>query len=223
MARPAVAAERRAQILDAMYDVIAEHGLAGASVTDIAEAAGVARGALHYFFANKDELESSLMRRLGEQYVSRLAGAVELRKHNGGGKRYVAHAAGWHFRGDDASLKETMAVWIDFWAHAGNSPALRAVVLEVQEGARGVFKRALLLDRPELADMPPVELRHHAAALLAIVEGALLQWRVAEGTGAPLDRKILGESVAAAVHAAARAIGPQKLGRRPRASKKEAA
>src|SRR4051812_28503185 len=105
MARPAVAAERRAQILDAMYEVIAENGLAGASVTDIAEAAGVARGALHYFFANKDELESSLMRRLGERYVGQLGASVERHNHNLK-KQHVAHAAGWHFRGNDSALEE---------------------------------------------------------------------------------------------------------------------
>src|SRR4051812_30278033 len=100
MGRPAVRGERRGQILGAMYAVIAERGLAGASVTEIAEAAGIARGALHYFFASKDEITSSLMRRLGERYVGDLGTYIERRIDKGAVVRLVGDVAAWHFKGD---------------------------------------------------------------------------------------------------------------------------
>ncbi|QDP95136.1 TetR family transcriptional regulator [Microlunatus elymi] len=47
---------RRAQILDAAVDVLAERGYNGASLSAIAERIGVSKGVISYHFAGKDEL-----------------------------------------------------------------------------------------------------------------------------------------------------------------------
>lgn len=46
----------RAQVLDAAIRVLAKQGIAGTSVQDIADAAGLSKGAVHYHFESKDEL-----------------------------------------------------------------------------------------------------------------------------------------------------------------------
>lgn len=214
MARPPVREERRAQILDAMYGVIAARGLTGASVSEIAEAAGIARGALHYFFASKEEITASLMRRLGARYVDELAAYLDRRIEKakadpGRRDQLVADVARWHFRGDLDEGHRRLSVWIDFWGQAASQPVIRDVVVEVQEGARDSLRRALLAQRPELAvleETHPEALRAHAAALLALVEGGLLQWRMAAGSPLALERDALGDAIADAAAAAARHI-----------------
>lgn len=56
MARPSVAAERREQIIDATMTTIAEHGIRGATLDRIADAAGMSRGHVRHFVGNRDRL-----------------------------------------------------------------------------------------------------------------------------------------------------------------------
>ena len=48
--------ERPQQILDAAFTVFGEHGLQGARLDDIAQAAGVAKGTIYLYFPNKEAL-----------------------------------------------------------------------------------------------------------------------------------------------------------------------
>jgi AcrR family transcriptional regulator len=203
-----------------MYGVIAERGLQGASISEIAEAAGIARGALHYFFASKEEITASLMRRLGERYVAELGAYLDRRidkarldeSHR---CRIVFEVARWHFRGDVDDAHRRLAVWIDFWGQAASQPTIRDVVVEVQEGARRILRRALVAQRPDLAALDDEALRMQAAALLALIEGGLLQWRTAATSPLALPRDALGDAVAeAASAAAARISAPSSSSRR---------
>ncbi|MRX45258.1 TetR/AcrR family transcriptional regulator [Agromyces kandeliae] len=56
MGRPSVAAERRAQILDATMATIAEHGIHGTTLDRIADAVGMSRGHVRHFVGNRDRL-----------------------------------------------------------------------------------------------------------------------------------------------------------------------
>jgi len=58
---------RRAQIVDAAIETIAEVGYARASLGRIAERAGISRGLISYHFAGKEELISEIVRALIEQ------------------------------------------------------------------------------------------------------------------------------------------------------------
>ena len=46
----------REQVLDAAIRVLAKQGISGTSVQDIADAAGLSKGAVHYHFESKEEL-----------------------------------------------------------------------------------------------------------------------------------------------------------------------
>lgn len=56
MARPTVADERRAQILDATLTTIAERGISGTTLDRIADTAGMSRGHVRHFSGNRDSL-----------------------------------------------------------------------------------------------------------------------------------------------------------------------
>jgi AcrR family transcriptional regulator len=57
------AARRRTQLIDTALDVFAEKGVEGATVKDLAEAAGVAQGLLYHYFRSKQDLLNAALER----------------------------------------------------------------------------------------------------------------------------------------------------------------
>ena len=64
MARPSNTDERRLQIMGALVKVMARRGYDGASVADIARAARLTPGLVHYHFKNKQEILLAALRDL---------------------------------------------------------------------------------------------------------------------------------------------------------------
>ncbi len=62
--RPDVSEERKEQILEAAMDVFARSGFHGARMDDIAEQAGLSKGALYWYFDGKDAIIQGIMDRL---------------------------------------------------------------------------------------------------------------------------------------------------------------
>jgi AcrR family transcriptional regulator len=195
--------QQRERILDALFQVMSASGTVGASVSEIAEAAGIARGALHYYFANKDELVAALMRRMGDAYLERLRAFIDSNAADPARARtVVGGVVRWHFAGNSDEAARLLAVWIDFWGQAPSQPVIGAVVFDVQEQARALCAQAVLAARPELAVLDDVTQRMFGATILAVIEGGLLQWRIAARSGRPLDSVQLGRALAAAAAAA---------------------
>jgi AcrR family transcriptional regulator len=65
--REPVVRDTKQRILDAALEVFGEHGYRGASVDDVAAAAGVTKGAIYYYFTDKDDLARDLQHRLWDQ------------------------------------------------------------------------------------------------------------------------------------------------------------
>jgi AcrR family transcriptional regulator len=211
MARASLQGERREQILEGLFAAMATHGSLGTSVTEIAKAAGIARGALHYYFDSKDEIRAALMGHLGANYTRGLERALaqaEARATDDVGGDVLSTLVRWHFAGDHDRNARLLSVWIDFWGQAQTDPSLQAVVLEVQERARTLCDHALLCARPELLSVAPSLRRHFAATMLALVEGGLLQWRVAHQTERALDRELLAQQLTDALRALVYALPP---------------
>lgn len=61
--------KRRAELLDGAIDVIAERGLDGVTLVDVANEVDVTTGALGYYFRSKDELLASALRHLSHRIV----------------------------------------------------------------------------------------------------------------------------------------------------------
>ena len=64
--------ESRRQVLDAAIAMLAERGLAATSIQDIADAAGLSKGAVHYHFESKDELLQCVLERCCESVEARV-------------------------------------------------------------------------------------------------------------------------------------------------------
>src|SRR5438128_11841330 len=63
--------ERPKQILDAALAVFAERGLAAARLDDIAKRAGVSKGTIYLYFANKEELFRGVVRGTVVSFIER--------------------------------------------------------------------------------------------------------------------------------------------------------
>ncbi|MDP2341679.1 MAG: TetR/AcrR family transcriptional regulator [Deltaproteobacteria bacterium] len=192
--------QQRQRILDALFAVMSSSGAGGASVSEIVEAAGISRGALHYYFESKDELVAALMQRLGDGYLARMTAFLDREEAASSSSSCslgcVPALVRWHFSGDSEEATRLLGVWIDFWGQAPSRKDIGDVVFAVQETARALCSRALVLQRPELAALGDDVLRAHGASLLAIVEGGLLQWRIAISSPRPFDRCALGQALA---------------------------
>ena len=70
-------AERRQEIVDAARAVLGEYGLEGATVSRIAEAAGLTPGALYRHFPNRDAIFDAANRAASEQALSWLETSTE--------------------------------------------------------------------------------------------------------------------------------------------------
>jgi AcrR family transcriptional regulator len=69
--------ERPKQILDAALAVFAERGLAAARLEDIAKLAGVSKGTIYLYFANKEELFRGVVRATVIEFIERGEAAFE--------------------------------------------------------------------------------------------------------------------------------------------------
>ncbi|KUL46158.1 TetR family transcriptional regulator [Streptomyces sp. NRRL F-4489] len=125
---------RRAQIIEAAIEVIAERGFAKASMAQIAQRAGVSKGVISYHFAGKSELIERTVEQvyeaLGSFVQSRLAGqsgtAAWLGVYIGSIASYMADhrtqlaALGEifvHFRTDDGQLRYGIESSEPLYAH----------------------------------------------------------------------------------------------------------
>jgi AcrR family transcriptional regulator len=59
--------------VDAAYRVLSERGSDAATIKEIAHAAGVAPGLVHYYFAGKEELLIGVLRAASERYTAEMA------------------------------------------------------------------------------------------------------------------------------------------------------
>ncbi|WP_328609023.1 TetR family transcriptional regulator C-terminal domain-containing protein [Amycolatopsis sp. NBC_00345] len=70
MPRPSRAAERRAELLVAAREAIAEHGVIGLRLRDIADRADISTGSLLYYFPNLTELLYEVQRAAVERFCA---------------------------------------------------------------------------------------------------------------------------------------------------------
>ncbi len=196
--------QRREQILDGMFAAMSKAGSLHASVTEIAQSAGIARGALHYYFDSKDDIRVALMERLGSNYTGHLAAALHKRTT---AEEKLDVLLQFHFGGDPSRTHELMAVWIDFWGQAQSSPEVQQAVFEVQARARDLCADVI---EAFTGPLPAPRRDTVAATVLSLIEGGLLQWRIAQSSHAPLAAAPLMDLARTAIIALARQLSPDE-------------
>jgi AcrR family transcriptional regulator len=122
--RPARAAVRR-RLLDAALEVFAERGFAGASLDQIAEAAGLTKGAIYSNFASKDDLFFAMMH---EQVLDRVEAlrAVLTASSPGTDDQQALRDIGRLLTEAFTEQREWRLVFLDFWQRAVRDDDVRA-------------------------------------------------------------------------------------------------
>jgi DNA-binding transcriptional regulator YbjK len=179
--RKSHADERRKQILQALYECLAEKGHERVTIKKIAQRAGLPHGVIHYYFTDKDEIIAELIKSLQSSYYDqweKLLSAIS---------------------GDSRKIPAA----IDFLAKfMVLNPGLNRVLYNlVQMGfekkpVRDALKEAYQVYRQQLADLffknsSAGEQHVSATGLLAMVEGLALQWMIEENVVKPEQIKAL--------------------------------
>lgn len=117
MARPSTQKQRRIEVVDAALSAAAEHGLRNLSLTDVANQAGVTRGALLYYYEDLNailvEAHAAGMARVGTERAALVA-----QQTTAAGKLAAAIDAGLPSGPDDALMR----LLYEFDVLAGKSP-----------------------------------------------------------------------------------------------------
>lgn len=160
--------QRRAEIVNALLTVIAEHGYAKATIQLIAQKAGLTPGLIHYHFKTKVEILLELVRMLAElprqRYLQFAANAqtpdekllayINARLAKGGGANPTAVAA-----------------WVMIGAEAVRQPEVREIYQKAISAEfallNGLMTDCLTAKHKDTADVANI-----TAGLLALMEGA---------------------------------------------------
>lgn len=156
MARPSMRDQRRAELTEAFARVLASHGYAGATITRVAEEAGVAPGLVHHHFKSKDDLLASLLDMLLADFRQR----ADRRKDIDPLEAYIMAAVAL----DKAASSVVARCWVGVFAEALRDPTLFARV------RRLVDSEIEVIERRSRGSLSP----HGAGAVLAFILGALL-------------------------------------------------
>lgn len=194
MARPKNTHLRRAQIVDGLLEVMSSKSYESATIPEIARAAKLRPGLVHYHFATKHEILLAL--------VERLAATLEARAKNLGEEGLHAFLRAALELGDDADPR-AVAAWNLIAAEAIRDP-------EVQEIYAATLRRTLADLRRHVRARLRAEGRDErgatkiAAAALSAIEGA---YRVASSAPGVLPRGWALPAITALVDAMIAQVG----------------
>ncbi len=174
MSRRIIAPLRREQILNGLYKSIVSKGFLKTSITDISKKSRVARGIIHYYFENKDEMLSELMKQLSQNYVN------GLRKYIGKFDTPLDKLnafVNYHLLRDEEDLYGLMAVWIEYWGQSIRNKTVNRIIFELQDEIRKILN-SIMREGIENGDFIDGNSEAVSAIFLGVIEGTMLQWRV---------------------------------------------
>src|SRR5262245_52809409 len=140
MPRPANTEERRAQIVRGLQAVMATHGYERATVAEIAEAAGLTPGLVHYHFENKQEILLALVERLAQLWRAR---AADDERPAPTPRARVGRLIDAWLLLDERADRAAVACWVALASEALRQPAVRAPYLAAVRACVASFEHAL--------------------------------------------------------------------------------
>ncbi len=176
-------AERREQLIDAAISVLAREGIGAATTRRITAEAGLALGAFHYAFRNKDELLRAVAERLsrGVEGVLESSPADPTASLTAFGEQIVQ--AFWGFVEQTTELQLAQ---YELTVHALRDPGLKPLAEEQYRRLTAAVDGALE-GHPEV---PDGQARHDLASYLVSVMDGLILHRVVEGDADAAVRRL---------------------------------
>jgi TetR/AcrR family transcriptional regulator len=190
--------EARTRILDAAVNHFSENGLAGARMEQIAEAAGVNKALLYYYFRSKDELYAAALESVADGV--RASSLAVLETKASAGERFLRSVLNHFDRiyanpGFQSLMQQEMVR-----LHCGEENALSPLVEKVFRPLMRRMQRVLEegISARELIETDPAQIRYAAlgANVLYFLSAPLMQ--LIEG-GEPLGRRALAARRSSAI------------------------
>jgi AcrR family transcriptional regulator len=169
--RPSIDHIRRPQILAAAAEVIAERGVAGTRIADVAERCGVSPPALLYYFDSKEQLLAEALTADDDRFYEELAERIDDAATPG--ERIVALIETATESADD------FALWMELWTWALRDADLRAARERFDARWRATIE-AVIADGVAAGefgtgDGATVDPAQAALAIAALIDGLTVQ------------------------------------------------
>ncbi|UTI63788.1 TetR/AcrR family transcriptional regulator [Paraconexibacter antarcticus] len=139
MPAPRAPGRTRTQILDAAIALVAERGHAGVTMQGVADAAGVDKALLHYYFTNKAGLLAATVDQLGQRLLTGVEAAVA-GLDDPSLVVEIGYGALWDHAVDEPALH---AAWLSLYAASITTPELAEAVAAVRARYRAMVATRL--------------------------------------------------------------------------------
>jgi AcrR family transcriptional regulator len=181
--------DARQALLDAAARVFSERGLGGASMDDVARAAGFSKGALYWHFAGKEELFFALLEERVDRPLREMIDLLETAP----AEQDMAPEASRRFVELLATQRDLVLLDQEYWAQAVRDPKLRRRYAARQRALREALARALVARMSHLGG-PPFETPAEgiATAMIALANGLALE-KLVDASAVP--DHLLGEVI----------------------------
>ncbi len=161
---------RRTQVMDALQAIIAERGLDGVSIREVASSAGVSIGTVQYYCRSKEEMLLLSFEQIVDRIGARAAAAVD----EGGTVGQALHRALLELLPLDHLRRTESLVYLAFAGKAAVTPSLAAVqhakLDQLRTQCAAAFRRA-----QEIGEAPTdLDVDAEAATTAALIDGLLL-------------------------------------------------
>lgn len=166
MPRPDVSGERRSQILDAAMAVFSRFGFHAARMDDIAEEAGLSKGALYLYYKSKDAIIGAILRHL---FASALKSLRALQGSEGPVREQILSYAQLVAR-ETERMSRLSPIAYEFYAVAGRQKTVRQHLREYFVEYRDVLA-SLIRRGIEQGEFRAVNAEETAYSLCALFEG----------------------------------------------------
>jgi AcrR family transcriptional regulator len=165
--RPTTGHVRRPAILKAAAEVIAERGVIGTRIADVAERADTSAPGVLYWFASKDELLTEALSSADDRFYAQLG--AELAQLDGARARLARIVELWPAEGDDEAV-----LWMELWVRALRDPAVNAARERLDRRWRTAIAD-VVRDGQAAGDFERVDPAEFALTLGALMDGFAIQ------------------------------------------------
>jgi len=170
MGRKDLTKERKDSILDAAERCIAEFGLHGTTLSNIAAEAKINRGLIHHYIGNRNDVVQLMVERLLGKYQSSFKNYAASRKVDGRGDIVVDY----YFDAWFDLAPEDDALVVELLAESERDPLIRKLLLNLYNGFETMIAKELLQHFPN-AD--PINLHSVSYSLMLLAFGhATFTW-----------------------------------------------
>lgn len=169
--KPDVSEQRRTQIIDAAMKVFSKEGIHGARMDDIAEEAGLSKGALYWYFKSKDKIISSILNNFFEREFDQLKefSVEEI------SARATLEKISILVVEDLLSVKPFFPIIFEFWAMSLRNKAIGKTIRDLMWRYVEILV-PIIQNGIDSGEFKEVDAKDAAMAFGAILEGSILLW-----------------------------------------------